>query len=65
MTLEEPMAEVDGQIDLVGPLDLVEVLVLINIDCNELVADFRGMLSGVDEAELLVVDGFSKLRLLV
>jgi hypothetical protein len=59
------MAEVDGQIDLIGPLDLVEVLVLINIDCNELIADFRGMLSGVDEAELLVVDGFSKLRLLV
>jgi hypothetical protein len=65
LTFEEPMTEVDGQIDLVGPLDLVEVLVLINIDCNELVAYFRGMLSGVDEAELLVVDGFSKLRLLV
>ena len=65
LAFKQPVAEVDGQVNLVRPLDLVEMLVLVDIDCDKFVADFRCVLGSVDKAELLVVDGFSQLRLLV
>ena len=52
MALEEPVAEIDGQIDLVRPLNLEQVLILVNIDSHEFVADLRCVLSCIYEAEL-------------
>lgn len=59
------MAQINSEVYLVGPLDLIEMLVLVYVDCNELVADFRRVLCSVDKAELFVVDSLSDDGLLV
>jgi len=59
------VAEVDGEVNLIRPLDFVEMFVLVDIHRNEFVADLRCVFSGVDKAELLVVNSLSKLRFLV
>ena len=50
------MAQVDRQVNLVGLRDLKDRLLILHVHRNQLVADLRGMLSVVHEAELLVGD---------
>lgn len=57
LTLEQPVTQIDGEVNLIRPLDLIEMLVLVNIDGHELVANLRSMLGCVDKAELLCVNG--------
>lgn len=50
------MAKVDGKIDLVVLWDVEDVLFVLHVYGNELVANFRRMLGVVDKAELLGLD---------
>ena len=50
------MAKVDGKIDLVMLWDVEDVLFVLHVYGNELVANFRRMLGVVDKAELLGLD---------
>ena len=50
------MAEVDGQINLVVLWDVKDVLLVLHVNCHELVADLRGMLGVVHRAEQLSLD---------
>ena len=66
MVLKEPVAEVDGQIDLVG-LRYVELTValVLHVDSHELVADLRSVLRVVGQAELFLLHAVAELGLLV
>ena len=59
------MAQVDGKVDLVWLRDLEHALVLVHVNSNEFVADFRSVLGGVDQTKLLSASGFSKVRRIV
>lgn len=50
------MAEVDGEIDLVVLWDVEDVLFVLHVHGNELIANFRCMLGVVHKAELLGLD---------
>jgi len=50
------VAKVDGKIDLVVLWDVEDVLFVLHVYGNELVANFRRMLGVVDKAELLGLD---------
>lgn len=54
LLIEEPVTHIDGQINLLALDDLNFTLVLLHVDCNEFIADFRSMLSTVDGAEWLL-----------
>lgn len=56
LALEEPMAEVDGQIDLVVLGYVNDRFLVLHVHCDELVADLGRVLGVVDQAELLVGD---------
>lgn len=56
MAFEQPVAKVDGKIDLVVLWDVEDVLFILHVYSNELVANFRRMLGVVHEAELLSLD---------
>jgi len=56
LALEQPVAKVDGKIDLVMLWDVEDVLFVLHVYGNELVANFRRMLGVVHEAELLGLD---------
>jgi hypothetical protein len=53
--LEEPVAQVDRQVDLVRFGDLDLVLLVLQVHRHELVADLRRVLSVVIEAEVRLV----------
>ena len=59
------MAEVDGEVDLVGLADLHQVAVLVHVDGHEVVADLRSVLCGVGKTELVVLRGLRQLGLLL
>ena len=56
LVLKEPVAHVDCQIYLLALDDLKLALVLLHVDCDEFVADFRGMLSRVHYAERVLFE---------
>ena len=51
LVLEEPVAHVDCQVYLLALYDLKLAFVLLHVDCDEFVADFRGVLRCVYYAE--------------
>ena len=53
--LEEPVAHVDCQIDLLALDNLDLTLVFLHVDSDELVADFRGVFSAVYVTEWLLL----------
>ena len=53
LALEEPVAEVDGQVDLVMLGNVVDILLVLHVDSHELIADLGGVFGVVHEAELL------------
>ena len=50
------MTEVDGQVDLIVLWDVKDVLLVLHVNCHELVANFRSVLRIVDRAEQLSLD---------
>lgn len=54
--MEEPMAKVDGQIDLVVLGYVYDGLLVLHVDSHKFVADLWGMLCVVDQTELFVGD---------
>jgi hypothetical protein len=54
LLIEEPVTHIDGQVNLFALDYLNFTLVFLHIDCNEFIADFRGMLSTVGRAEWLL-----------
>lgn len=65
LILEQPVAEVDGQIYLVGLTDLHQMPVLIHVDRHKVVADFGSVLSRVCKAEFVILRSLRELRLLL
>ena len=62
LALEEPMAEVDGQIDLVVLGYVNDRFLVLHVHGDELVADLGRVLGVVHKAELLVGDIGLELR---
>ena len=52
MVLEQPVAEVDCKVDLVGLADFYEVATLVHVDRHKVIADFGSVLCGMDETEI-------------
>ena len=63
LVLEQPVTEVDGQVDLVGLADFHQVAVLVHVDRHKVVADFGCVLCGVGKAKF-VFRSFCNLRVL-
>ena len=63
LALEEPVAEVDGKVDLVVFGDVQHALLVLHVHGHELVADLRRVLGVVDQAKLLVLDVSLQLRI--
>lgn len=57
MVLEQPVAQVDGQVDLVGLRNRYLSLFVLQVHCHELVANLRSVLSVVIQTELAFVLG--------
>ena len=62
MALEEPVAKIDRQIDLVVFRDFENRLFVLHVHRHQLVADLWRVLCVVDEAELLVGDLLLQVR---
>ena len=56
LVLEEPVAHVDCQVYLLALDDLKLAFVLLHVDCDEFVADFRGVLCCVHYAEWVLFE---------
>jgi len=52
LVLEEPVAEIDCQVNLVWLGNIEEILVLVHVEGHELITNLRGVFSRIDEAEL-------------
>ena len=55
LVLKEPVAHIDGQIDLLAFDDFEFALVLLHVDRHKFVADLWRVLGRVDEAELVLL----------
>lgn len=64
LVLEQPVAQVDCEIDLVRLANFHQVTVLVHVHGHEVVADFRSVFGGIGQAELVVLRGFCELWLL-
>jgi hypothetical protein len=60
---EEPVAEVDGEVDLIGLCNLEDSFALLHVNRNEFIADFWSVLRGVHKAELLRAHLLGNVRL--
>lgn len=63
LVFKQPVAEVDGEIDLIGLADFHKVTILVHVDRNEVVANFRRVLGSVGQTELVVLSSFGQLWL--
>lgn len=65
MVLEQPVAQVDCQVDLVGLGDLDLVLLVLKVDCHKLVADLGSVFGVVVHAEVALLLSNCRIRLLL
>jgi hypothetical protein len=65
VVLEQPVAQVDCQVDLVGFRDLDLVLLVLEVDRHEFVADLWGVLGVVVHAEIALLVSDRRIRLLL
>jgi len=55
LALEKPVAQVDGQVNLVMLWDVENVLLVLHVDRDEFVTDFGSVLSVINQTELFVL----------